>query len=156
MAYRALYDTFIRIDRDNYVDDSMVDFDVEAIDQILANVIIDRGFIAVKDVTTFVRFPMCGYAWNHYLLESYCYRFSDRYNLRYKMLNDKNAGIIAEKEISDDYDNMLAKAVARSNVQLQSEIVGKYLADTGYTAKKKFAGLENVLEKAASIRKENK
>lgn len=156
MAYRALYDTFIRIDRDNYVDDSMVDFDVEAIDQILANVIIDRGFIAVKDVTTFVRFPMCGYAWNHYLLESYCYRFSDRYNLRYKMLNDKNAGIIAEKEISDDYDNMLAKAVARSNVQLQPEIVGKYLADTGYTAKKKFAGLENVLEKAASIRKENK
>lgn len=156
MAYRALYDSLVRIDKDNYVDDSMVDFDVEAIDQILSNVITDRGFIAVKEVITFVLFPVCGYAWNHYLLESYCYRFSNKYSLRCKMLNDKNSGIIAEKGISDDYDNMLAKAVARSNVPLQSEIIGKYLADTGYTAKKKFAGLESVLEIAASIRKEIK
>ena len=134
----------------------MVDFDIETIDQILANIITNKGFIAVKDVTTFALFPVCGYAWNYYLLESYCYRFSNKYSLRCKMLNDKNSGIIAEKGISADYDNMLAEAVARSNVPLQMEIIGKYLADTGYTAKKKFAGLESVLEKAASIRKEIK
>lgn len=156
MAYRALYDSMVRIDKYNYVDDAMVDFDVEAIDQILTNVITNREFIAVKEVTTFALFPVCGYAWNHYLLESYCYRFSDKYSFRCKMFTDKSAGIIAEKGISDDYDHMLAKAVARSNVSLQPEIIGKYLADTGYTAKKKFAGLERVLEIAASIRKENK
>ncbi|WP_138262166.1 hypothetical protein [[Clostridium] hylemonae] len=154
MAYRALYETLVRIDKDNYVHDSMVDFDIDTIDQILTNIITDRGFIAIKEVTTFALFPICNYAWNHYLLESYCYRFSEKYSLRYKMLNDKNSGIIAEKKILDDYDNLLAKAVARANVTLRPEIVGKYLADTGYTAKKKFVGLENVIKKAASIREE--
>ena len=153
-AYHALYDSLVRIDKDNYVDDSMVDFDVDAIDPVLDSIVADRGFIAVKEVTTFALFPVCSYAWNHYLLESYCYRFSDKYSLRFKMLNDKNSGIIAAKEISDDYDDMLAKAVARADVTLQSEIVGKYLAEIGYTAKKKFAVLENIIEKAVSIREE--
>lgn len=154
MAYRALYDSLVRLDKDNYVDDSMVEFDVDDIDQILTNIINEREFIALKEVTTFALFPVCNYAWNHYLLESYCYRFSYKYRLRCKMLNDKNSGIIAEKEILDDYDNLLAKAVARANILLQTDIVGTYLVNTGYTAKKKFAGLENVIEKAALIRKE--
>lgn len=154
MAYHALYDSLVRIDKDNYVDDSMVVFNIDDIDRILADIIADRGFIAVKEVTTFALFPVCNYAWNHYLLESYCYRFSVKYSLRYRMLNDKNAGIIAEKTISDGYDDILAKAVARADVPLQPEIVGKYLVDTGYTAKKRFAGLENVIEKAALIREE--
>lgn len=99
MAYHALYDSLVRIDKDNYVDDSMVVFNIDDIDRILADIIADRGFIAVKEVTTFALFPACNYVWNHYLLESYCYRFSVKFSLRHRMLNDKNTGIIAEKII---------------------------------------------------------
>ena len=80
MSYEAIYDSMVRVDESRYVHDKHVRFDVDAIDEVLSDIVSD-GFIAIKEVTTFALFPICGQAWNHYLLESFCYRYSKRYTL---------------------------------------------------------------------------
>ena len=67
--------------------------------------------------------------------------------------NDKNAGIIAEKNLNKIYDEMLAEAVARTDIELSPEIIGQYLFNTGYLAKSKYAKLDEIAQRAAELRK---
>ena len=153
MAYEALYDSMTRIDQNNYVADRYVQFDIDAIDNILSEFIVD-GFIAIKEVTTFALFPVCGYPWNHYLLESFCYKYSRKYSLRVIGFNDRNAGIIAEQTVSSEYGVLLARAAARANIDLNPETIGKFFFDTGFMAKSKFAWLEDISKQAKAIRED--
>ena len=153
MAYEALYDSMVRVDESRYVHEKHVRFDVDAIDEALSDIVSD-GFIAIKEVTTFALFPTCGQAWNHYLLESFCYRYSKKYALHVVGFNDKNAGIIAERRITCTYEEFLAKAAARAKIELEPAVIGTYFFETGYMGKRKFAWLDSVTEKAIAIREE--
>ncbi len=151
-AYQALYDDMVRVDRNRFVANQLVNFSVDEIDAVLSGFITDN-FRAIRDITTFAMFPICGQNWNHYLLESYCYKFSRKYSLHVIHFNDKNAGIIAEKDFNKKYDEMLAIALARTNVELTAEIIGQYLFDTGYMAKRKYAKLGKIAQQALALRK---
>ena len=97
---------------------------------------------------------MCGQSWNHYVLESYCYRFSKRYSLSLFNFNDKNAGIITEKNYGKSHTEMLAIAAARTDIELTLEAIGQYLFQSGYTAKSRFPQLSDVAAMAHTLRKE--
>lgn len=152
-AFQALYDDMVRVDCNHFVSNRYVNFNVDEIDNILSGFITDH-FRAIKDVTTFAMFPLCGQDWNHYLLESYCYKYSRKYSLHVIRFNDKNAGIIAEMDFDKKYNEMLAIALARTNVELSSEVIGQYLFDTGYMAKRKYAKLAEIAQRASELRKE--
>lgn len=152
-AFQALYDCMVRIDADNYVADRFVSFNVDEIDNVLSGIITNH-FCAIRDVTTFALFPVCGYPWNSFLLESYCYKYSKKYSLRLLNFNDKNAGIIAEKDYDKSYIELLAIALAGSKVELNQEEIGQYLFQTGYMAKSKFAKLGEIVERARELREE--
>ena len=152
-AFQALYDEMIRVDLNHFVANKFVDFHVDEIDAVLSGFITD-GFCAIRDITTFAMFPLCGQSWNHYLLESFCYKYSRKYTLCIINFNDKNAGIIAEKDYNKKYDDMLAIAAARSGVALSPEAVGKYLFEAGYMARSKFSKLDEITQKASELRKE--
>lgn len=151
MAYEALYDKMIRVDESRYVSERQVRFDIGAIDEVLSGFITDR-FVAIKEITSFALFPICGQVWNHYLLEGYCNRYSKKYSLRVTGYNDKNVGIIAEQNVTEDYEDLLAKAAARAKLELTPESVGQFFVDAGYMGKRKFKALESVVEKAVAIR----
>ncbi len=151
MAYEALYSTMVRIDEEHYVADKHVKFDIAAIDEILSKMIED-DFIAIKEVSTFAVFPMCGQAWNHYLLESYCYKFSKKFSLKVLGFNDKNAGMIVAKGVTSDYEELLARAAARSKIELSPKNVGSFFFDVGYMGKRTFSALKSVTERAVEIR----
>ena len=153
MAYDALYSTMIRVDKNRYVAHQYVKFDVEAIDEILSEMIKDK-FLAIKEITSFALFPVCGFPWNHYLLESYCYSYSKRFCLKVVGFNDKNAGIIAENDVTDGYNELLAQAAARAKIELSMETVGQYYFETGYMGKRSFADLESIVERAKVIRED--
>ena len=153
MAYEALYNSMTRVDRDNYVADRYVQFDIDAIDNVLSAFVVD-GFIAIKEVTTFALFPVCGFPWNHYLLESFCYKYSRKYSLRVIGFNDRNAGIIAEQTVTSNYGELLARAAARANIDLNPEAIGKFFFDTGFMAKSKFAWLEDITQQSKAIRED--
>jgi hypothetical protein len=152
-AFQALYDEMVRVDKNRFVANNAVSFDVSEIDRVLATFISDH-FVAIRDITTFAMFPLCGHNWNHYLLESFCYKYSRKYSLHVIHFNDKNAGIIAEKDFNKSYSEMLAIELARSDVELKTESVGTYLFNTGYMAKSKYAKLDDIVKRAKEIRKE--
>ena len=152
-AFQALYDCMVRIDTDNYVADKFVSFNVDEIDSVLSGIITNH-FCAVRGVTTFALFPVCGYSWNSFLLESYCYKYSKKYNLRLLNFNDKNAGIIAEKNYDKSYIEMLAIALADAKIELNQEEIGLYLFQTGYMAKRKYARLGEIAVRAKELRED--
>jgi hypothetical protein len=151
IAFQALYDDFVRIDCEHFVANKYVEFNVDEIDDVLSG-IYKEHFGAIKDVTTFAMFPICGQPWNHYVLESYCYKYSKKFSLHVINFNDKNAGIIAEKTYNKKYDEMLAIFLAKSGVVLKPEIIGPYLFANGYMAKSKYGLLEDIAKKAQEIR----
>ena len=152
-AYDAIYSTMIRVDKNRYVAQQYVKFDVDAIDEILSEMIKDK-FLAIKEITSFALFPVCGFPWNHYLLESYCYSYSKRYCLKVVGFNDKNAGIIAENDVTDGYTELLARAAARAKIELNAETVGQYYFETGYMGKRRFSDLESTVERAKVLRED--
>ena len=154
-AFLSLYDEMVRVDQNLFIANKFVDFHVDEIDSVLSG-FITEGFCAIRDITTFAIFPFCGQNWNYYLLESFCYKYSRKYTLCINNFNDKNAGIIAEKDYNKQYDDMLAIAVARSGITLSPEVVGRYLFETGYMAKSKFSKLNEITQQASVLRKGRK
>lgn len=152
-AFQALYDDMVRVDRNRFVANQHVKFPVDEIDTVLSGFITDK-FRAIRDVTTFAMFPICGQNWNHYLLESFCYKYSRKYSLHVIHFNDKNAGIIAEKDFNRKYNEMLAIALARTDVELSRDTSGQYLFNTGYMAKSKYAKLDEIVQQAYKLRNE--
>jgi len=152
-TFLALYDNMVRVDRNRFVNNQLVNFPIDEIDTVLAR-FITNNFRAIRDVTTFAMFPLCGQNWNHYLLESFCYKYSKKYRLHVINFNDKNAGIIAEKNFNKRYDEMLAIALARTDMELSPEVIGQYLFNTGYLAKSKYAKLDEIMQRASELRKD--
>lgn len=152
-SFAALYDVMVRVEKNLFVSESQVRFDINQIDSILQNIIGNR-FAPIKAVMTFALFPPCGQNWNHYLLESFCYRFSRKYRLYVLNYNDKNAGIIVSKTLSLNYNDMLCEAAARADIELTFENVGKYFVESGLTARKKFVSLPDIVKKAIEMREE--
>ncbi|MDO4575343.1 MAG: hypothetical protein Q4D98_09040 [Planctomycetia bacterium] len=152
-VFQALYDDMVRVDKNRFVANRLVNFSVDEIDAALSSFISDK-FRAIRDVSTFAMFPLCGRSWNHYLLESFCYKYSRKYSLHVIHFNDKNAGIIAEKDFNKNYNEMLAIALARTDVELSPEIIGQYLFNTGYMAKSKYTKLGEIMQRALVLRKE--
>lgn len=153
IAYLVLYDVMIRVDEQKFVSDRLVNFDVEVIDGVIHSLIKD-GYAAIKEIATFAAFPTCGQRWSHFLLESYCYRFSRKYNYRTNLFNGRNAGAIVDVSIEWDYKELLSRVVAQANIKLEKDTIGQYLFETGYMAKSKFNWLEGISKRAKQIREE--
>lgn len=151
VTFRAAYDQMVRVEEDKFVADNSVNFDIDAIDELLED-IINGDFASIKSVATFVMFPNCGFTWTHYLIESFCYRFSKKFRLDVINFNDKNAGIIAKKEVELSFADMLAVVAANSNLDLNVELIGQYLYDNGYVARRKMPLIDTAVEKAKRIR----
>ena len=149
----ALYDTMVRVDIDRFVSDKHVNFDVDRIDYLLEEIVGDK-FAPLRKISTFALFPTCGVSWNYYLLESYCYRFSRKFRLSVLNYNNKNAGIIVAVDFPLSYTEMLSEAVAKADIDLTPEAVGEYLFTNGYTARRKYSSMPEIIEKAKIIREE--
>ena len=149
-----LYDSMIRVDMDEFVSEDQIHFDTNAVDTLLKSMVGTR-FAPIRSVNTFALFPSCGASWNHYILESFCYRFSEGYRLAVINYNDKNAGLIVSKNLTLSYADMLSEAAANSSMELTLESVGQYFFDNGYTAKRKYTKMPEILERAKKIREED-
>ena len=150
----------IRITKEKFTADYNIEFDIDGIDRAISLFMAGEKFIPIKGITTFAAFPDCGEKWNHYILESFCYRFSRKYELRFYVeisknltrFNNSNTGIIAEKNLDMSYSEMLAEMLSRQKFELKEETAGKYFHDAGFVGKSKFTGLREIVRLAKSIR----
>lgn len=132
-VFQVLYDEMVRVGENSFVSERFVVFSNEKIDQIdliLEEHCISNHFCSMREITSFLLFPSCGRSWNHYLLSSFCYRFSKKYMLVNRGFSNNNFGIIAERafvnqlKVSDDekYEELLSYALAASDIFLPSDI----------------------------------
>ncbi len=150
----ALYDCLVRVGANKFVSDSSLEFDTPGTDRAIQLIMNGRKFIPIKNIASFSAFPFCGRKWNHYILESFCYRFSGEYRLILPggRFSSRNIGVIAVKGLDMSYDEILAEALSRERFDLTEEIAGRFLLSNGYSGKSKLTGLPAILRAAQRIR----
>lgn len=146
------YDTMVRVDKNTFVGDSEISFDIETTDNALA-LFVHADVIPLQAVTSFTSFPYIdGYLWNLYLLESYCKRFSKRFMYQCLSVNSRNVGAIFRRSAGfTDYIDVLAAAVAASNIELKEKVVGDFLFENRYVAQRTGA-VSKITAKARILR----
>lgn len=141
----------VRIDKDTYVADRCVHFNVDIIDEVI-ELFVKGGYLPLKSFTTFGVFPDCGQEWNLFLLESYCRRFSRRFRFDTPTVNSRNAGVVIRKSCRLNYTEIMTDAVANADIPLKSTVVGKFLYENGYTGRSTTAKVGEIIDKAKAIR----
>jgi len=133
----AAYDNMVRIDKDNFIADDLIKFDVNATDNAIA-LFVKKDVIPITEVTSFTSFPYIeGYPWNWFLLESYCRRFSKKFNFQSLSVSNLNIGAIFYKNASfATYADALAAAVSVEPIKLNIKDVGDFLFEKGYIARR--------------------
>jgi hypothetical protein len=148
---RAAYKVLVRTGKNRFVPDKYIAFDVKAIDTAIS-AFVQNDYAPVKAVPTFAAFPFCGEAWNSYLLESFCLRFSKKYHLEFQVENSKNAGAIVKKGSALTYEDIMADALGKSRTPLEEKAVVNFLHTNGYIASKTFKRIDGLITKAKAIR----
>lgn len=131
------YDYMIRVDKNTFVSDDTILFNIDETDAAIA-LFIKMDVISLRSVTSFISFPhIDGYTWNLYLLESYCRRFSRKFMFKCLSVNSKNVGAIYRKSANfNDYISVLASVVMNWAVPLRDKDVGDFLFENGYIAQR--------------------
>ena len=142
----------VRIDKDNYVADRFVHFDSEAVDAAI-ELFIEGDYLQLISFTTFGAFPHCGQAWNLFLLESYCRRFSRKFRFDTPSVNSRNAGAVIRNNCGMDYTEIMTDAVANADIPLKDTAVGQFLYESGFTGRRSTAKVNEIIDKAKAIRK---
>lgn len=146
----AGHNTMVRVSSELFVSDCNLDFDVARIDEAIA-LYCHGNFIPLRGVTDFSLFPYAGYQWNLFLLESYVRRFSHVFRYDVRAVNSANIGAIVRKSFEyNDYDDILALALAKSSVRLSDKkAVGDYLFNNGYIGWRNLGKSEGKIIKSA-------
>ena len=152
--FEALVVHNVRVSEELYVDSLCVFFDQEAIDNAIA-MFCKGDFISITDINTFVVFPECGYQWNLYLLESYLYSYSKQFKLLHNRFNKSSVSgaIIRRGSHFDDYNEILAKALANAGVKLEKKsVVLDYLSENGFIGRRQLDSIEVVISRAKQLK----
>jgi len=151
IAIEAGNTILVRIEKDTYVADRYVHFNVDIIDEVI-ELFVKGGYLPLKSFMTFGAFPDCGQEWNLFLLESYCRRFSRRFRFDTLTVNSRNAGVVISKSCRLNYTEIMTDAVANAGIPLKSPVVGKFLYESGYMGRSTTAKVGEIIDKAKTIR----
>lgn len=126
-----------RVDKNLFVKDELIDFDITGIDAAL-NSFVQGKIISLRDVTSFTGFPTVkGYSWNLFLLESFLRKFSRRYVYASPAANSANLGAIFPKSMNfEGYLDVQAAVVVQENIPLEKSLVEEFLIGHGFRAKR--------------------
>lgn len=153
-AMEAGYSILVRIEKDLFIADKYVDFDVEAIDSAI-DTFIYGAYLPLKSFTTFATFPDCGQKWNLFVLESFCRRFSQRFRFDAPANNSRSAGAVIRKSCGLPYNEIMAEAVAESNIRIDNEHVGNWLREQGYLCVRNSSTISEITQKAKTLKIRN-
>ena len=154
----SVLNEMIRVSKTRLIRKDQIQFDVQAIDETLDG-LLDGDYATLKDVGLFYCFPNIGYAWNHYLLESYVYLASEKFQLFHVSFGKSDTcGVIARKD-SDfhDYHDIVVDALSGSQALQSKDSALQFLVDNGYQSRRRLEGIERILQEAKLLKekKEN-
>lgn len=153
VALNAAYEKMIRVSKNLFVKDTLVNFDVAGVDEALTPFVLGK-IIPLRAVTSFTGFPPVeGYSWNLFLLESFLRKYSRKYIYSALSPNSSSMGAIYPKTMQfEDYISVQASVVLQENVSLEKSAVGNFLVKQGYRANRIDKTTFRIMERAREIR----
>ncbi len=152
VVFYAAYETMIRVDKNFFVKDELINFDVDEIDNAL-KIFVKGKIISLRAVTSFTGFPsVAGYSWNLFLLESFLRKFSRQYFFHNPAPNSANVGAIYPKSMKfEDYLDVQAAVVVQEKIPLEKSAVENFLIDKGYRARRIGKVNERIIARAQKM-----
>ncbi|MBR1421801.1 MAG: hypothetical protein IJ575_12210 [Selenomonadaceae bacterium] len=154
--YTALdiaYESMLRVDKNLFVRDSLIHFDIDGIDESL-DPFVQGKIISIRDVTSFTGFPpVDGYSWNLFMLESFLRKFSRRYAFDAPVTNSSNIGAIYPRSMKfKDYLDLQATVIIQEKILLEKSAIYEFLKSEGYRAQLKTQIIDQIIERVLEIR----
>ena len=136
VALYSAYEKMVRVDKNFFIKDALINFDVAEIDKALRP-FVKRKIIPLRGVTSFTGFPPVeGYSWNLFLLESFLRKYSKKYGYAAPAANSVNAGAIYPKSMEfADYLDVQAAVILQEKLPLEKSVVEEFLVDKGFRAR---------------------
>ena len=151
-ALKAAYENMIRVEKNLFVNDSLISFDVRAVDDALTS-FVQGKIIPLRSVTSFVGFPaLQGYSWNLFLLESFLRKYSQKYFYDTSTANSSNVGAIYPKSMNlEDYLDVQSSVILQENIPLEKAAVENFLSAQGYRSRRFAKATERVIARAHTM-----
>lgn len=121
--FEEIYENSLRISRDQFVSKTAVQFPVEAMDEALDRICIEK-YIPLPEVTNFGAFPYVGFPWNSFLLEHYVASYSQKYTLLHSSFNGSEcAGAIVKRSAGiDRFDDLIVDLLANNQIEMKKAL----------------------------------
>lgn len=132
-ALSLAHKTMIRVAKNLFVKDSLMSFDVAAVDEALTP-FVQGKIISLRSVTSFTGFPpVAGWSWNLFLLESFLRKYSEKYTYDTPAANSSNAGAIYPKSMKfKGYLDVQVAVVVQEKIPLEKSAVEDFLVEQGF------------------------
>ena len=152
LALNTAYESMVRVAKDLFVKDSLIHFNVPAIDDALTS-FVQKKIISLRSVTSFTGFPSIdGYSWNLFLLESFLKKYSKKYLYDAPTLNSTNVGAIYPKSMKfKGYLDVQSFVIIQERVPLEISAVENFLSEQGYRARRTGRATERVIARARTM-----
>ena len=147
----AAFDGMIRVDKETFVHNDMVSFDVEAIDYAIS-MYVQNSVVPLADIKSFTSFPYVeDFPWNSFLLDSFCSHYSKEFRSMGGPAKQDIIGAIYPIHMTfDNYTSLLAKAAAGSGLELTEKTIGDFFSAHKYWLRR--SKLNEVLATAQEMR----
>lgn len=152
VVFYAAYETMIRVDKNFFVKDELINFDVVGVDDALTS-FVQGKIISLRGVTSFTGFPpVAGYSWNLFLLESFLRKSSRKYSFHNPAPNSANVGAIYLKSLKfEDYLDVQAAVVVQEKIPLEKSAVEEFLVRQGFRANRIAKVTERIIARAGNL-----
>lgn len=153
--FDKIYGIAIRVSKRDFVAKKLVHFDIDRVDEVIDD-FCTGDYMPLLGVSQFAIFPNCGYLWNSFLLESYLALYSKKYILLHYRYNEATCtgGIVKRSAGIKDYNELLIRALAESELELTNETALNYLLENGYIASRSYQSIDDIVRKAKQKRAE--
>lgn len=152
IALTAATEKMTRVNEKFFVKDSLVNFDVAAVDNALEN-FMQKKIIPLRAVDDFTNFPPVeNYSWNLFLLESFLRKHSKKFIFDTPNFNNANIGAVYPASMNfSDYLDVQVAAVIQEKILLEPETIGNFLVEQGYRGQRSAKVIQRVIQKAKKI-----
>lgn len=152
--FDPVYDNSLRISQNEFLSKENADFDVAGIDAAISRFCQD-DYIPISAISQFALFPGNRYPWNSYLLEHYVYTYSHEYRILHAASFNatKCVGAIVRRAAAiKDFTGLIADALAKADVSLNTKNALEYLTINGFLGRRKYSGIDSAIARAKLLR----
>lgn len=145
----SVFDEMIRISECDWVRKERVQWTPEEIDAKLDEMC-EGDYLILKDVCLFLQFPVVGYRWNSFLLESYANSYSSTYKLLHASFSgyDCCGAIVKKSSHIKNYHDLAVDVLANDDAWKDQQSALQTLVDKGLQQRRTLSDIAQVTKEA--------